>query len=122
MKKQVGFGSKTYYDRYGLGKEFVRMSRMPGIGKGYFDKHFETIYRDDEILVPTNKGVRAFKPPPYFDDLYEKINPEHLAEVKLKRENYVKKQIELYGFELEKTARDADTLRTKTNFTRDFDI
>jgi len=65
-----------------LEPEFNSMSRRPGIGKTFFDKYKQTIYRDDAIII-NEKKVR---PPAYYDRLYEIEEPEHLITIKEKRE------------------------------------
>ncbi len=86
MKKNT---RKDYIELNGLEPEFLNMSRSPGIARDYFDNHYEDIYSNDEILVPTNGGYRAFPVPDYFDRLYEKIDGSHLLKIKEKRLSYI---------------------------------
>lgn len=85
-KKINGEGSEQLYAANGLIKEFFRQSRMPGIGKPYYDLHKDEIYKNDYILVKTKKGTAYRTPPKYFDDLYEEEEPEKFKEIKWKRE------------------------------------
>lgn len=78
MKKLID-GSKTeeYYAEQGKIKEFIRMSRMPGIGTRYYEKHKEHIYENDEMYLRTVKGItEKAKPPAAWDRRLEKENPE----------------------------------------------
>lgn len=84
-KKVNGEGSDKLYKSKGQEKEFFRASTHPGIGYSYYAKHKEEIYEKDEIIVKNHQGVVACKPPKYFDKLYEKENPKHFAEIKIRR-------------------------------------
>lgn len=65
-----------------LEPEFNTMSRRPGIGKAFFDKYKETIYRDDGVII----NERMTPPPKYYDRLYEIEQPTHMEQIKDKRE------------------------------------
>lgn len=65
----------------GLQQEFIRSSRDPGIGYGYYALHKEEIYKTDGVLI---KGS-LHSPPRYFDKLYQIENPEHWEEVQQRR-------------------------------------
>lgn len=96
---EVTFQSAAYVARYIVKKqkgeaakndpkepEFVRMSRMPGIGKAYFDKNKDKIYKNDEIILLTKLDkVIASKPPGYFDKLYDELEPARLHDIKENR-------------------------------------
>lgn len=81
MKKQKGEDAYIY-EEFNIEPEFVRMSRMPGIGRQYYDDHKHEIYKNDEIIF--NDGMTV-KPPKYFDDLYSKEYPELFEQVREKR-------------------------------------
>lgn len=61
--------------------EYTTMSRNPGLGKSFFDKYFEEIYRDDEIIVNGKPG----RPPKYYDQLMEKKDADLMTKIKQKR-------------------------------------
>jgi hypothetical protein len=62
--------------------EFALMSRDPGIGKPWFDKYGLTdVYPKDYFTID---GIKH-KPSRYYDSLLEKIKPELLEKIKLKR-------------------------------------
>ena len=85
-KKINGDGEIENYYANGIIKEFFVMSRMPGIGKPYYDLYKDEIYKTDSILVKTKSGVARKKPPKYFDDMYKEEEPEKWREIKWKRE------------------------------------
>lgn len=84
-KKVNGKTSSEHYASKGQTKEFLRVSRAPGIGRYYYDEKKEEIYKNDEIIIVNKEGAISTKPPKYFDKLYEKDNPEHWKEIKAKR-------------------------------------
>ena len=53
------------YDAVGIEKEFVRMSRRPGIGYYYFIDHLDEVYDDGKIYLPNGKTCAPFR---YFDE------------------------------------------------------
>lgn len=59
----------------------VSISRMPGIGKAWFEKHWRDVYPRDEIVID---GVKQ-RPPRYYDRLLELANPELYLKVKIQR-------------------------------------
>lgn len=86
LKKAQG-KDNAFYDSIGVNREFVNMSRKPGIGIPYYDKYKEEIYKRDEIILPATSKDKPniVKPPRYFDILYSAENPKRMAEVKLER-------------------------------------
>lgn len=55
-------------------QEFINMSRMPGIGRAYFEKKFEEIRRNYGIMIKVGSEVKLKKIPRYFKKLWEKSN------------------------------------------------
>lgn len=88
-KKINGPGSDITYAEKGQIKEFVNMSRKPGIAREYYERNKENIYENDEILeiMKTVKG-KSIKPKPgkYYDRLYDLDSPEALKAIKEQRE------------------------------------
>lgn len=83
-KKKVNMTSdKDIYDDMNIAKEFVLMSRRPGIAKNYFDKHKDEIYKTDELFIKGKSFVA--KPPKYFDNLLEAESPELIETIKTNR-------------------------------------
>ena len=57
------------------------MSRKPGIARQYYDDHPD-LYEFEYINVKTETGGRKFRPPRYFDKLYDLDQPEASAALK----------------------------------------
>ncbi len=89
MKKQTEKRDSSFFEENGIAKEFVRMSRMPGIGRKYYDDNKEQIYKEDGFLITTDKGSRFVRPPKYFDRLYEEENPTRLDLLKERRAEHI---------------------------------
>lgn len=82
VKKQLGPDGKDFYDRFNLVPPFTYMSSRPGIGRPYYEDHQTDLYQHDSISVSTPSGGRNIRPPKYFDDLYDVVQPERLAKIK----------------------------------------
>lgn len=89
-KKINGKQSEDHYAEKGQEKEFFRVSRMPGIGEPYFRKHWEEIYKNDEVIIKNNKGAVSMQPPRYFDQLYEQMDPTGFEKIKKNRKKRAK--------------------------------
>ena len=77
MKKINNDNDPIEYAKLGKLKEFVRMSRRPGIAVPYYNKNKEHIYECDEVVITSVKGnVNIIKPPKAFDERLKKENPE----------------------------------------------
>lgn len=74
----------TFYETFNLQPEFSLMSRKPGIAKQYYLDHPE-VYETDEIHLSTAKGGRSFRPPRYFDSLFDLDDPEAMESIKEQR-------------------------------------
>lgn len=85
MKKIYGKEADEYYKSQAKIPEFTTMSRMPGIGKNYYDMNKDIIYSTDEIFIKSKKGIIGSRPGKYFDRLYEQEEPEKYKEIKRKR-------------------------------------
>lgn len=67
--------SETEYAKMGKIKEFVRMSRRPGIGTAYYNKNKYDMYAGDEMIMRTVKGnIGSFHPP--FDKKFKEEFPD----------------------------------------------
>lgn len=85
MKKQTGQNG-IMYDILGLTPEFTRMSRMPGIGRTYYDENSDKIYKYDQITIVGSKGkILSPCPPKYFDLQYGAEEPEDFERIKQER-------------------------------------
>ena len=93
ITKKVGIPTQEdYYKCLGIQPEFFRMSRRPGIGREYYEKHKEEIYKKDELIIKKyGGGTMKVKPPKYYDKLYDLEYPEEFEKIKKER----KKQTEI---------------------------
>ena len=82
---------KSIYDELGIPKEYVRMSRRPGIGVPYLEKHFDKIMENGKMYLPG--GQTAFIPrswEKYFpSDYIEQMKEDRLAKQRL-TDSYLK--------------------------------
>lgn len=83
MKKLKGKEAE-YYDLLNIEPDFVLMSRKPGLGRQYYDDHPE-VMKSEYIFISTDKGGKKFRPPRYFDRLFDIDHPDELAEIKAVR-------------------------------------
>lgn len=88
VKKVTGSLAASHY-RYADGNrwvelepEFGRMSRRPGIGKGWLEMFGNEVYPNDSVI---SRGFEA-KPPRYFDVLAEEASPLEMFMVRRERE------------------------------------
>lgn len=80
MKKLTGKEAQFYSD-FNIQPEFTLMSRKPGIARQYYEDHPD-LYEHEFINVATDKGGKKFRPPRYFDKLYDLEHPEEMQEIK----------------------------------------
>ncbi len=82
VTKKLSGEQADFYKKFNLVPEFSDMSRRPGIARQYYDDHGKEIYDNAYINVSTSKGGRKFKPPRYFDRLFDEDFPGALDELK----------------------------------------
>lgn len=70
-------------------KEFVLMSRRPGIGAQWYDQYKSDLFPRDEVPVPGVGIVRGM--PRYYMDKLKEENPYMYEEVKLERKKFFEK-------------------------------
>lgn len=86
MKKYTSKDPDKVKQHYGpLEPEFCRMSRRPGIGTAWYELHKDGIYKHDSIIV----NGKEMKPPRFYDQLFEAVNPNMLRNVKCQRKNRI---------------------------------
>lgn len=73
------------YAEFGIEREFVLMSRRPGIGRKYYEDHKGEIYAYDKQFLGSPDGSIEIRPPKYFDRLYTEDDPEHMEAIKENR-------------------------------------
>lgn len=88
MKKVTGDAAQAHYetvDRYGeihdLVPEFTNMSRRSGIGATWFAKYGAHSYNFDAVVI----NGREVKPPRYYDGMYEVLDADKMAMLKVNR-------------------------------------
>ena len=80
MKKVTGDFAEEHYE--GRRPEYITMSRRPGIGREWLEKYLSDVYPEDALII--RDGIKM-KPPRYYDDIYDKIDPDAFALIKRKR-------------------------------------
>jgi hypothetical protein len=65
----------------GRSPEYVTMSLKPGIGSGWFEKYGSEVYPSDSVVM---RG-KEMLPPPYYDKLLERVDPDLYVRVKRER-------------------------------------
>lgn len=101
-KKFYGPQAK-YYEMFNIVPPFLLMSRDPGIGKQWFLDHPD-VYDFEYINVSTPDGGRKFRPPRYFDRLYDEDHPEEMANIKLDRRRMAEEAMKAKVFDTSLTA------------------
>lgn len=87
-KKITGKDAEKHYN--GRVPEYCSMSLKPGIGKEWLEKYWSDVYPGDFVVIDGKKHT----PPRYYDKLLEQRDPELLAELKKKREQFAQTNIE----------------------------
>lgn len=105
MKKLNGPAAE-FYDKFALVPQFNRMSRDPGLAENYYETHPD-LYEYDFINLSTEKGGIKFRPPRYFDKLYDVGHHEELEELKATRQ---KMAVEAQKIKLSKTTLSPDEI------------
>lgn len=81
ITKKLTGPEAEFYSNVNIEPPWSLMSRRPGIGRQYYDDHPD-LYDYEYISVSTPTGGRKFRPPKYFDKLYDFDEPEKSAEMK----------------------------------------
>lgn len=124
MKKLMLQGSAEeknwYYAEQGKEREFIRMSRRPGIGMTYYEQHKDHIYKTDSMYAFTINGVINLKPPKAFDRKLEKENPELFNMIKESRKQCGKRNMDMLNSlndqtDLQRMIMENEKLKTKAN-------
>lgn len=80
MKKQKG-DDAVFYDLHNVTPEFTLMSRKPGIGRQWYDDH-PNLYDFEYINLKTDNGGLKFRPPRYYDKLFDVDDPDRMKQIK----------------------------------------
>lgn len=85
LKKMTGDIAEEHYN--GKQPEYTTMSRRPGIGHDWLMKYKDDVYNYDYVVIRNNIKCR---PPKYYDDIYDSLDPKKFEKIKIKRRKYVK--------------------------------
>lgn len=99
---EVSFESSAYVARYILKKhdkkdygnaekEFVLMSRKPGIGLEFYKKWKSDIYPLDAVFIQREGKLVQMKPPRYYDNKLELDSFQTFMDVKRRRKKYAER-------------------------------
>lgn len=89
MKKITGSQADDFYRKVDIDSgeifwivpEFNRMSLKPAIGADWFKKYSSDVFPHDRVV---HDGT-PMKPPRYYDKLHERVNPDSMSKIKVKR-------------------------------------
>lgn len=87
--KKVAYDNEIY-DSMNIEKEFILMSRKPGIGASWYEQNKNNYQKFNINYVSADNGSIAISSNKYFDKLFEKDNPELLQEKKDIRIDFMK--------------------------------
>ncbi|AXL15140.1 replication initiator protein [Microviridae sp.] len=93
LKKVSGLPAIDHYTSYDLDgvvsylrKEYVTMSRRPGIGREWYDKYKDDLFPSDETPVP---GLGVIKGVPrFYEEIFKEEDPLSLEEIKARRQAF----------------------------------
>lgn len=71
----------TFYTDHNIDPPFTLMSRKPGIARQYYDDHPD-LYENEYINISTPTGGKKFRPPKYFDKLFDEDHPKESVEMR----------------------------------------
>jgi len=77
-KKINGPQAADHYE--GRLPEFSVQSTVSGIGADWYEANKSWLWKEDVIRMPTAKGMRSYRPPRFFEKLFQKENPEGFGE------------------------------------------
>lgn len=92
-KKYTG-DYKQFYEIFNIDPEFSLCSRRPGIAREYYEQHKDEIYQFDRVNLSAAERGYSFKPPPYYDRLFEDSDPILMESIKASRsrsQNFLEK-------------------------------
>jgi len=98
MKKITGDAADEHYqylnpvtgELHRRAPEYTTMSRRPGLGRGWLDKYVSDVYPHDRVVI---RG-KEMKPPKFYDNQYELLNPFEMEHIKFLREQNALKHVD----------------------------
>lgn len=78
ITKKLNGPEAQFYTDFSLAPPFVLMSRRPGIARQWYEDH-PGCMETDYINIKTAEGGRKFRPPHYYDKIYDGEFPEESA-------------------------------------------
>lgn len=93
--KKSGTQDAKFFEQMNIEPPFTLMSRKPGIAAQYYADHKEHLYDGLYINLSTDSGGRKFRPPRYFDHLYDVDYPEKSEVLKTARKEMMRHVQEL---------------------------
>lgn len=100
MKKINGKQKENHYQKINhqtgeiigdLQPEFTNMSRNPGIATAFYNKYKSDIYKAGTDGTTIIRGGIKCKPPKFYEDKFEKENPQRMLYIKEKRKQFAEK-------------------------------
>lgn len=70
------------YEKFNVEKEFLNMSRRPGIGRAFLEDHKEEFFTQDRFYISTRRGARPFTTPRYYRDILASEFPDRFDQIK----------------------------------------
>lgn len=101
VTKKLTGKKAEFYEALNIVPEYSRMSTKPGLGRQYYEDHKDDLIKTYEINLSTPRGGKKFRPPGYFDNLFDVEYPEEHALIK---ENMQKLAETVKQKKLEKTS------------------
>lgn len=93
VTKKLSGEQAEFYEKFNLVPEFSDMSRRLGIARQYYDDHKGDLYSSAFINVSTPKGGKKFRPPRYYDKLFDVDFPGALDGVRERRKENAQKAL-----------------------------
>lgn len=84
LKKINGDKAEEHYG--GKQPEYTTMSRRPGIGHDWLMRFKDDVYNYDYVVI---RGGIKCRPPRYYDEIYDTIEPEKMEKIKIQRRKFV---------------------------------
>lgn len=81
VTKKLNGDAAKFYETFNLVPPFSLMSRKPGIGRQYYEDHPDMFERE-YLNLSTPKGGLKFRPPRYYEKLFELDHPDEAKQRK----------------------------------------